>query len=176
MHQKQPYFCGSCNTAQIGFIVLVPGSNRNQNVFPIHPAHPRHLQNPSPTSWAGRDQLGNIFILPRHLEVGLCQNCKKLFGGGGSTHQNVSPSSPDSHHCPMAPQDCDASCKALVEASISLFSITGSNKVIRKRKNLETFHEKQIILCIIVPELNKIQFKQDTVLIVTIPWTLTIPR
>ena len=63
-----------------------PGPNRNQtpqNVFPILRQHQK-----SPT-WAGRDSMGNIFILPRQLEVGLCQNCKRLFGGGPH-HSNVS--------------------------------------------------------------------------------------
>ena len=68
--------------------VNTPGpSNRNQtpqNVFPILRQHQK-----SPT-WAGRDSMGNIFILPRQLEVGLCQNCKRLFGGASSRQSNVS--------------------------------------------------------------------------------------
>jgi len=49
-------------------------------------------KNHGPT-WAGRDSMGNIFILPRQFEVGLCQNCRRLFGVGSSSssssHQQV---------------------------------------------------------------------------------------
>ena len=61
-------------------------SNPNSNplINPNYPnptvsPHPHANPQPAPT-WAGRDSMGNIFILPRQLEVGLCQNCKRLFG------------------------------------------------------------------------------------------------
>ena len=74
-----------------------PNPNVNQQANPHqhpnpHPVNPQTQVNPhghanshpAPT-WAGRDSMGNIFILPRQLEVGLCQNCKRLFGGNSQS-------------------------------------------------------------------------------------------
>ena len=37
------------------------------------------------------DPLGNIFILPRQLDMGLCQGCRNVYGGNGAhaQHQNA---------------------------------------------------------------------------------------
>ena len=44
------------------------------------------------------DPLGNIFILPRQLDVGLCQGCRNIYGAQQQGDPPVQQQQHDAHH------------------------------------------------------------------------------
>ena len=84
--------------------------SRGPNNIPQNPYSNSPIQNNAGSGGrlrAGQqvaDPLGNIFILPRQLDVGLCQGCRNIYGGNGAHgHQHEHQNAHNHSHAPTAP-------------------------------------------------------------------------